>query len=85
MQFTDIPFKPRNDSRGGVYARIDFANGYTASIIMNQYSYGGPDGLYEIAVLRGDDVVYDTPVTDDVIGGVEPENVTKILKQIEEL
>ena len=55
----------RND---GVQLLLEFLNGYSASILRTDHSYGGPAGLYEIAVVRGGDVVYDTPITDDVIG-----------------
>jgi len=65
--------------------RINFSNGYSASIISNQYSYGGSQGLFEIAVLVGSDIVYDTPIGDDVVGHLDFEDVAKILKQIEAL
>mgnify|MGYP003658954935 CR=1 FL=1 len=34
-----------------------FDNGYGASVIMNDISYGGKNGLYEIAVTRGGSIM----------------------------
>lgn len=66
-----------------------FDNGYGASVIQNQFSYGHEDGLYELAVLKGDELewglCYDTPITIDVIGWLTPRDVVGLLKQIKEL
>lgn len=45
-----------------------FINGYGISIIKHDDSYGRADNKWEIAVLKGDELCYDTPITDDVIG-----------------
>jgi hypothetical protein len=65
--------------------RINFDNGYTASVVCNEFSYGGELGLYEIAVMHEGKIVYDTPVTDDVIGNLTQEGVEKVLWQIQNL
>jgi hypothetical protein len=56
---------------------------------MSPYSYGGPDGLYEIAVLKGFEdeweICYDTPITDDVMGYLTKEDVETIVNQVKEL
>lgn len=66
-----------------------FKNGYGASVIQGPYSYGGPEGLYEVAVIEwsgiGYDLTYDTPITDDVLGYLEAEEVKGVLSQIEAL
>lgn len=36
---------------GGIVCRYCFDNGYGASVIQHRYSYGGPQGLWELAVL----------------------------------
>ena len=70
----------------GVRRRIMFDNGYGASVIRHNYSYGGRDGLYELAVLHKDgEPTYNTPITDDVMGYLTPEDVTEILIQIQDL
>lgn len=86
--FKDLNFEQfANDplSRTGKRSRIYFDNGYGASVVSHTYSYGGPQGLYEIAVLRDDEIVYDTPVTSDVIGYLEEDEVTDILSKIQQL
>ena len=64
---------------------INFDNGYSASIISNEFSYGGMMGLFEIAVMRGGMIVYDTPVTNDVLGYLSFSEVAKALEEIENL
>ena len=70
----------------GKQARMTFENGYGVSVVSHSYSYGGKDGLFEIAVLDKDgDLTYDTPVTNDVIGYLTEEDVTDVMKQVQEL
>lgn len=69
---------------GGRQKLYKFPNGYGASIVIHQYSYG-----LELAVIKWNkysfDLCYDTPITSYVIGYLEPEEVEGILKQIFEL
>jgi hypothetical protein len=71
----------------GVRCRVQFPNGYGASIVRHNYSYGGREGLYELAVLDQDGQIhYDNPIANgDVRGYLKPEEVTELLKQIQEL
>jgi hypothetical protein len=64
---------------------MTFANGYSASIVSHDMSYGGNKGLFEIAVMYNGDIVYDTPVTSDVVGYLDFAGVVSTLKQIESL
>ena len=58
-----------------------FDNGYGASVITN--GYGGEHGLFEVAVLdRRGRLTYDTPITDDVIGWLDPQGVVDVLAAI---
>jgi hypothetical protein len=86
-KFQDLPFFPINDRfMVGKKARMAFENGYGVSVVSHTYSYGGKDGLFEIAVLDKDgDLTYDTPVTNDVIGYLTEEDVTDVMKQVQEL
>jgi hypothetical protein len=46
-----------------------FDNGYGVSIVRNEISYGGKEGLFELAVLdENGEITYDTEITDDVVG-----------------
>jgi len=68
------------------YSRvIEFHNGYSASIVSHEMSYGGKYGLFEIAVIYDGEIVYDTPVTNDTIGWLDFAGVAAILKEIQEL
>jgi hypothetical protein len=83
--FDDIDFDFIEDLKGKV-GRISFDNGYGASVVSHQYSYGGRAGLFELAVLdKNGKLTYDTPITSDVKGYLTPKDVTEILIQIQGL
>ena len=72
--------KHTNIVHGGPQYIFMFPNGYGASVISNMFSYGGNRGLFELAVLDKDEnICYDTPITQDVIGFLTTENVLDIL------
>lgn len=63
-----------------------FPNGYGASVIKFNYVYFG----IEIAVLRFDEngnwnIDYSTPITNDVIGGLDEKTRDEVLQQIFDL
>jgi hypothetical protein len=62
-----------------------FDNGYGASVICNFGSYGGQDGLFEVAILKGDDICYDTNITNDVVGWCDFDKVAEILERVKNL
>ena len=64
---------------------VEFSNGYAASIVSNDMSYGSDRGLFEIAILHNQDIVYDTGLTEDVIGFLDFQEVADTLKKIEQL
>jgi hypothetical protein len=83
--FNDLEFKD-DKQRGLSAARIMFDNGYGASVVKGEHTYGGKDGLYELGVLGKDGkLCYDTPITEDVEGYLTEEGVTEFLKQIQSL
>lgn len=86
-------FKPWNELKNNIdgteHYEFHFKNGYGASVIRGPYSYGGPQGLYELAVLKRNrlyprywDVTCDTPITSDVLGNLEYNDVVKYLEEI---
>lgn len=85
--FKDIKFEMMMDSfYDGVRSNTMFDNGYGISVVRHRYSYGGPSGLYEIAVLDKDgETTYSTPITSDVIGYLTPKEVTEIMVKVQEL
>ena len=86
--FADLDFKP-HPNWDGIQALAFFPNGYGVSVIKSDHSYGGPSGLYELAVLEGDadksSLTYDTPVTSDVEGHLTPEMVSDLMAQVQAL
>lgn len=77
----------------GPHIVVAFKNGYGASIISNPYSYGGKEGLIEVALLKLDrfdptlkryDLVYDSNKFkhDSVIGWLNEEELDDILGYI---
>jgi hypothetical protein len=70
----------------GKKGRMQFDNGFGVSVVSHTHSYGGRDGLYEVAVLDKDGLLtYETPVTSDVIGYLSEEDVTDVMKKVQEL
>lgn len=52
---------------------------YDLSVVRGPHTYGGRDGLYELAVINPEGRVdYDTPVTDDVLGWLTAEKVKAV-------
>ena len=85
-QFKDLEFISHPSHIEGVQARITFENGYGASVVKSPYTYGGDKGLYELAVFGTDGhITYATPITDDVIGYLRPEDVTDVMTKIQQL
>jgi len=83
--FNDLEFK-QDMLRGLNAARVMFDNGYGASVVIGPHTYGGEDGLYELAVLDSNgNLTYETPVTGDVEGYLSEDDVTKLLEQIQNL
>ena len=74
--FSDLEFDRKRNSQ----ALVKFPNGYSASVINN--GYGSDEGLYELAVLHGNSINYDTPITDDVEGYLTEEQVTYLLGKV---
>ena len=86
--FNDLQFKehPKGAVYGGIISRIIFDNGYGATVVQGPHSYGGADGLYELAVVgKDDEICYDTPITGDVEGYLSETQVTDLLIKIQQL
>ena len=69
------------------YQRVyTFDNGYGASVVSSNMTYGGNQGLFEVAVLdKNGEVCYDTSITNDVVGFLDFADVADILNKIRSL
>lgn len=88
--FKDIePVEVKQHWNGGDHRFYSFPNGYGASVIPDLYQgmyVQSDEEKFELAVLNEQrDLVYDTPITDDVMGNLTEENVQEILKLIRAL
>lgn len=84
--FKDLYFREHINDPEEIQAKIFFINGFGASVIRTRFSYGGGAGLYELAVVKGDEnnwhITYSTQITDDVLGHLTEEDVTEYLQRI---
>ena len=86
--FKDLEFEAINDApfMVGKKARMHFDNGYGVSVVSHTFSYGGKNGLYELAVLDSDgNLTYSTEVTSDVLGHLTEENVTEHMIEVQNI
>ena len=67
---------------GGDCVRLLFPNGYGASIVRFDGSYGYEEGLWEVAVMTDAGPCYTTLITDDVIGYQSETEVVSLCQQI---
>ena len=76
---------PNNDAERYIK---NFDNGYSTSVIKNNISYGGKQGLYEIGVFYEEVLVEVPGITeegDSVRGWLEFEEVIELINKIEKL
>ena len=83
--FSDLSFGQRPEMGGGG-TQMTFENGFGVSVVSHDFSYGGTDGLYELAVLdKNGKITYSTSVTDDVLGYLTESAVSKAMARIQRL
>lgn len=93
-KFKDLIFN-QHEAWEGLQAVMFFENGYGISVIRFKIdnicygSYTDNETEWEIAILYGNNekfgITYNTPITDDVIGHLTDDEVTDIMKRIQEL
>ena len=82
--FEDLEFRPHR--MDGVQSIMMFDNGYGVSVVKTSFSYGGKMGQYELAVLdSGENITYNTPVTNDVLGYLSEKEVTRYMIEVQKL
>jgi hypothetical protein len=84
------PYDARPLDSGAVQKLYKFANGYGASVVKGEHTYGGDEGLWELAVIKfrtdGEYALdYTTPITEDVEGHLTDDAVEVLLDRIEAL
>ena len=79
--FSDLQFTKFLD---GVSASVTYGD-YELSVVRHSGSYGNSNGLYEIAVFKGDDMVEMPGITEEgetVKGWLSEQDVTGIMKKM---
>lgn len=66
-------------------AVMEFENGYGVSVVIGSMFYSDGVSTYELAVLKEGIVCYHTPIADDVLGNLSSDEVTDIMKKVQEL
>jgi len=91
--FKDLKFKPHATGEG-LAAKLFFKNGYGVSVVrfkmlLGAGSYTDSESEWELAILKGKksdwEIDYDTSITDDVMGHLEDEEVSEIMKRVQQL
>ena len=88
MNFTELNFQDHK-IKDGIQAKHFFPNGYGVSVVRFPGSYGFEYDLYEVAILQGTEdqweITYDTPITDDVLGHRDEQDINIILEEVQAL
>lgn len=85
MMIKDLDFKEHPACALSVRAVADFKNGYGASIVSGEMFYTNAETPFEIAVLHGEAICYDSGLTDDVFGYLTEDEANRVLAAIEAL
>jgi hypothetical protein len=87
--FNELEFSAMPEIYGlsGKRARMMFDNGYGVSVIQSSMTYGGKEGLYELAVLDDEegDPIYYTSITMDVLGWLTEDDVSLHMSEVQSL
>jgi hypothetical protein len=96
QNFQTLTFSKHPADPSGIRAIAKFGNGYGVSVIRGPCSYGGPEGFYELAILRSPtgmdySLCYDQTLmhpdghavrVDDVLGWLTPEHVSHYMQEV---
>lgn len=98
-QFKDLVFKQhelakdalffsspiREEYMNARHAVMQFDNGYGISVLKGTMFYSNGTDTYEVAVLDNNGICYNTSITNDVIGYIDADEVSGIMRRIQEL
>ena len=83
--FEDLVFNPHPCPFGfDTQAVMEFPNGWGLSVVNGEYAYCDED-TYEVEILWLGGIDYSTELTDDVLGYQTPEEITDIMKKLQEM
>jgi hypothetical protein len=77
MKFSDLEFEDEIFHR----AHMSFPNGYGISVVQLDET----EPIYEAAVLKGEDLCYNTDIANDVIPGCTEEQIEHLMERISKL
>lgn len=80
-----LPNYLRGEYAESKQAKMFFENGYGISVLFGSMFYSNGVDSYEVGVLKGGTLCYDTPITNDVIGYIPAAEVSDIMRKIQEL
>jgi hypothetical protein len=91
--FKDLEFRPHLTGKG-LHAVMLFENGYGVSVV--RFRIGGTYGSFtdnenewELAIVKkakdGFDLVFDSGISDDVLGHLSEKDVTDVMRKVQEL
>lgn len=81
--FKDLEFKPHK-LLPGIRAYMKFDNGYGISVVQGPTFYCNAN-TYEAAVMKNRHCCYDTGITDDLLGYQTSEQITEVMRKIQDL
>ena len=85
LEFLDHPICATPIYRGAKQATMDFDNGYGISVIFGKMFYSNGIDTYEAAILYNGSITYSSGLCDDVAGYITKQEVTELMRRIQEL
>lgn len=82
MSLQVVKIENKSDDDIAARMRVTFWNGYQANIIRGPWSRGSERGLFEASVMFDGHLVYDTPITDDVVGFLDVAGVLEFCEKV---
>ncbi len=84
-EFKDLEFNTHAAGFNAKRAIMSFDNGFGVSVVLGSMFYSNGIDTYEVAVLDDGSLTYGTYITDDVIGYISQDEVTEVMRKVQEL
>ena len=85
MGYLKVHISMYEERKNSTQALMKFKNGYSVSVVCGGCFYSNGIDTYEVAVMYNGSICYDTPITSNVIPYQTADEVTEIMKEIQEL